>query len=100
MSFQRALQTSDEGPLQNAKAPGWIRSLAELFAQLGLSPKRSQVQVNISEFICGNAQETKRAAGLEMHTHDVLTRINEKRPPVRPGKEDRKSTRLNSSHLG
>ncbi|SRR6266568_2165323 len=89
MFSQRVLQTSDEGPFQNAEALGWIRSRAELFAQIlsRSSPNRFQIHMNIGEFICRNAQEAKRAARLEMHAHDVLPRVNEQRPRVRHGKE-------------
>src|SRR5262245_21141973 len=67
MFFQRVLQTSDEGAFQHAQAPGWIRSRAELFAQIvcRVSPKRFQIHMNIGEFTCRNAQKAKRAAGLE-----------------------------------
>src|SRR6266496_4851411 len=87
MFLQRVLQTSDEGSFQNAEALGWIRCRAELFAQnlRRVSPKRFQIHMNIGEFTCRNTQEAKRAAGLEMHTHDMLPRINEHRPRVRPG---------------
>jgi hypothetical protein len=43
--------------------------------------------VPISDFIYRNAQEAKRAAGLEMHAHNVRPRFNQQRPRVRPGKE-------------
>src|SRR5262245_13696838 len=87
--FQPVLQTSDERPFQNAEAPGWIRSRAELFAQILCrpSPKRFQIHMNIGEFACGNAQEAKRAAGLEMHAQNALPRIDEHRPRICPGKE-------------
>src|SRR5262245_3069094 len=55
--------------------------------RVGLSPERFQIHVNIREFTCRNAQKAKRATRLEMHAHDVLPRVNEQRPRVRPGKE-------------
>lgn len=55
MFFQRVLQTSDEGLFQNAEPPGWIRSRAESFAQIGSSPKRFQIHMSMGEFICWNA---------------------------------------------
>src|SRR5262249_28984244 len=74
MSFQGALQPSNKGPFQNVETSSWIRRRAELFAQLlrRPAPKRFQIHMNIGEFTCRNAQETKRTAGLEMHPHDVL----------------------------
>src|SRR5947207_4372145 len=89
MFFRRVLQTSHEGLFQNAEALGWIRSRAELFAQIlrRYSPKRFQIHMNIGEFACRNAQEAKRAGRLEMHAHEVLPRVNEQLPRVRPGKE-------------
>jgi hypothetical protein len=86
MSFQCVRQTRDEGTFQNPEALCWIRSRAKLFAQIarGSSPNRFHICVSISELICGNAQETECAAGLEMHTHDVRSRINEQRSRVRP----------------
>src|SRR6266576_3060164 len=89
MFFQRVLQTSDEGSFQNAEALGWTSSRAELFAQIlrRSSPKRFQIHMNIGEFTRRNAQAATRAARLEMHAHDVLPRVNEQRPRVRPGKE-------------
>src|SRR5262245_52182612 len=89
MFLQRALQTNEEGLLQDAEAHRWIGSRGELFAQIlrSFSPKGLHIHMDIAEFTCRNAQESKRAAGFEMHAHDVLPRINEQWPRVRPGKE-------------
>src|SRR5262245_12629582 len=89
MFVRRVLQTSEQGLFQNAKTPGWIPSRTELLTQLlrRSSPKHFQIHMNIGEFTCRNAQETKRTARLEMHTDDVPSRINEQRLRIRPRKE-------------
>jgi len=88
MFFSPILQSRGERVFQNAEAFGWSSGRAELFSQIvcRFSPKRLHFHMSVGEFICRNAQKTKRAARLEMHAHNVLPRLNEQWSRVRPRK--------------